>query len=86
MTRGEFDLFLTFGAGLCLVLALINLFRFRTRGPSAFVLAGALLAMGTGMLLYRLGFGMGAVWAVGIIVFILLAADLVIRSVRGGTR
>ncbi len=79
MTREEFDLFLLFAAGLCGVMAVINLLRRKKRGTSAFFLAGAFVAVGVTILLYRAQI-MWAVSLVGFVAFALLVGDFAVRS------
>lgn len=50
MTRSEFEMFLAAGAGLCGLMILVSLARYRSRGVNSLLMGGAFAAMG-GMLL-----------------------------------
>ena len=80
MTRPEFDYFLLFGASLCLVLAIVNAMRLRSRGIAAYFLSGACLAFGGAMLLYRAEADSRLVTLVGSLAFVMLVGDFVARA------
>jgi hypothetical protein len=80
MTRPEFDFFLLFAAGLCVVLAIANAFRSRSRGPSAYFLSGACLAFGAAMLLYRADANSTSITLAGVLAFAMLIGDFVLRA------
>jgi hypothetical protein len=80
MTRPEFDFFLLFGASLCLILAIANALRVRSRGKSAYFLSGACLAFGGAMLLYRAQASPSLVTIVGTGAFAMLVGDFMVRA------
>jgi hypothetical protein len=80
MTREELDLFLLCSAGLCLLMAIVNVFRAKSRGISGYLLSGAFLAVAGAVMLYRAGSDNSAVGVVGGIAFILLVADFMVRA------
>jgi len=80
MTRPEFDFFLLFGASLCLVLAIVNTLRVRSRGLAGYFLSGACLAFGGAMLLYRAGADSRFVTLVGTLAFVMLVGDFAARA------
>lgn len=77
MTRGEFDGYLLFVAGLCLLIALFNAFR-----KKPFV-AGAALCVAGAVILYRSQAGDVAVGVAGGIAAALLISDLLLRARKG---
>jgi hypothetical protein len=89
MTRAEFEMFLLGSAILCLVMALFNVFRAKSRGVSGYLLSCAFLAVAGALMLYRAGTDTSFVIAIGGIAFILLVADFMIRAknqVIGGSK
>ncbi len=80
MTHEEFNFFLLGSAGLCALMAVFNLFRAKKKGPSGYLLSGAFLAVGGALMLYRQGFGMPVVGTVGVVAFVLLVADFMLRA------
>ena len=89
MTRAEFEMFLLASAILCLIMALFNVFRAKSRGVSGYLMCGAFLAVAGALMLYRAGTDTAVVIAVGGLSFILLVADFMIRAknqVVGGSK
>ena len=89
MTRAEFEMFLLGSAILCLLMAVFNILRAKSRGVSGYLLCGAFLAVACALMLYRAGTDSAFVITVGGIAFILLVADFMIRAknqVVGGPR
>lgn len=80
MTREELDLFLLCSAGLCVFMAIFNLFRARSKGVSGYILSGAFLAVGASLMLYRSNAAQGLAIATGAIAFFLLVADFMLRA------
>lgn len=80
MTREEFDIFLLCSAGLCVLMALVNLSRAKSRGTSAFLLCGAFLAVAGCLLLYRAGAEVALVTGLGVVAFLLLVGDFMVRA------
>lgn len=80
MTREELDLFLLCSAGLCLLMAIFNIFRARSKGASGYILSGAFLAVGATLMLYRANAAQGLAIATGAIAFCLLVADFMLRA------
>lgn len=77
MTLSEFHLFLLCSAILCLVLALFNVLRPKKR---RYPLSGALLAAAGGLILYRQGANQNLVITMGVIAFVFLVADFMVRA------
>lgn len=80
MTNEEFNLFLLGSAILCAMMAVFNIFRARKKGSSGYLLSGAFVAVGTALLLYRSGFSATVVSAVGVVAFVFLVADFMLRA------
>jgi hypothetical protein len=82
MTNSEFDLFLIFSCGLCLLMALVNALRSRSRGLSSYFLSGAFVLMAGALAAYRFHVPNLVVGLLGTGVFALLVADLAYRSMQ----
>jgi hypothetical protein len=82
VTRSEFDLFLLASAALCLVMAMLNLLRVKSRGASAYFLSGAFLAMAALLWQWRESAATGLLIALGALVFLLLIGDAFVRFRR----
>jgi hypothetical protein len=77
MTRPEFEFFLLCSAILCLVLAIFNVARPRSR---RYFLSAAFLAVGGGIILVRQSADVGGVVAAGALAFVLLVVDFSLRA------
>jgi len=64
---------------ICAAMALFNLSRNKSRGASAFLMAGAFLVLGATVYAYTLNLSMVLIGLGGVIVFLLLAADMLFR-------
>ncbi|MFY9234884.1 MAG: hypothetical protein WAO58_10560 [Fimbriimonadaceae bacterium] len=82
MTRTDFELSLLFGIGLCALMAVIALLRTGSKGLSAWFQAGGYFALGGTLMLIRNDAALPLVIAGFIVVGLMLAADIVFRSVR----
>ena len=82
MTTSEFDIFLIFSCGLCLLMALINALRSRSRGLSSYFLSGAFVMMAGALAAYRFQVSNVVIGLLGTGVFVLLVADLAYRSTQ----
>ncbi|MGV3615867.1 MAG: hypothetical protein ACO1SV_11080 [Fimbriimonas sp.] len=80
MTQSEFNLFLNMVVAICAALALINLALIKRRGTSSIVLSLAFLVMGGTVLAYGQQGMSTLVTLGGVVVFLLLAADFVLRA------
>lgn len=80
MTQVQFNAFLSIGAGICALLALLNLARSGKRGLSAYLMAAACLCVGIAMALWRSDPGGALPIALSVAAFLLLAADMVVRA------
>jgi len=80
MTKADFDMFLLASAGLCVLMAVFNLVRFKKRGTSAYLLAGAFLSVGGALLLYRSDAEKWLVGLMGTIAFLFLVGDFAVRA------
>lgn len=80
MTPDTFDRILIGFAIVCAVMAVVNLFLIRRRGVSAGLLALAFLGLAATIFLYRLGFSQPIVIGSGVVVFLLLLGDFVLRA------
>jgi hypothetical protein len=65
---------------LCALMTIVNSLRYRSRGPSAFLLSAAFLVSGIEIYFYRDEYPQGALIAGGVVIFLLLAADVIVRS------
>lgn len=80
MTRSQFDLFLLGSSVLCLVMTLLTLLRYKSRGLSALALAGAFAVLGGVLLLLRADVDRNIVIGGFVLVGLLLMADFALRS------
>jgi hypothetical protein len=69
---------------LCAVMTIFNLLRWKSRGLSATFLGSAFLVLGVTAYAYSRGYASGWITAGGVIVFGLLAADVVYRTANPG--
>lgn len=72
--------FLNWGIGVSLVMAVIWLFRIKSKRWRAVFMAGAFVAFATLLFLLREQASQGMIVGAGIILFVLLAADGVMRT------
>jgi hypothetical protein len=79
MTQGEFHTFLLFVAGLCVLMAILNLIFRKSKG---WFLAGAFLALGAGALAYRADAESPMVWVMGAGTLALLVGDVLSKAKR----
>ncbi len=75
MTKSEFLMFMRYGAGVCLLIALLSLLRFKRVGRHARYLTAAILAMSMLMLSASLEAPDGLLIAIGVLVLLLLLTD-----------
>ncbi|MCC7229335.1 MAG: hypothetical protein IT203_03010 [Fimbriimonadaceae bacterium] len=80
MTREELSFFLLCSAGLCLLMAIVNLWRGRTRGMRSQLMSGAFLTVGLAILAYRQAWRPIMLYGFGFLAFLLLVADLVAKA------
>lgn len=80
MTRGEFEFFLLGSSALCLLMAIFNAIRGRSRGTSSYLLSGAFLCVALALMLYRSGTDTAFVTIVGALAFALLVGDFMVRA------
>lgn len=80
MTREELSFFLLCSAGLCLLMAIVNLWRGRTRGMRSQLMSGAFLAVGLAIFAYRQQWSPIFLYGFGFIAFLLLVGDLVAKA------
>gem|GEM_PF-1361120 len=86
MTQAEFQTFLNFAILACAGLAVLNLLFVRKRGNRALVLAAAFLGLGATIYAYGQN-GVGPlVYVGGMVVFLLLVVDIVMRTKPEETR
>ena len=79
MTPGNERAFYDAVVLICAIMALVNLARLKKRGTSAILLAAAFLVLGGTVYAYTANLPMPLVAVGGVIVFLLLAADMVLR-------
>lgn len=72
--------FLNWGIGVSLVMAVIWLFRIKTKRWRAAMMAGAFVAFAALLWFLRAGASQGLIVGAGIILFLLLVADAVMRT------
>ena len=72
--------FLLFGAAICGLMAAFNVFRYKTRGISAYILAAAFVVLGGTMLLLRADAPEPVLIAGCALLVLLLAGDFAARS------
>jgi NADH:ubiquinone oxidoreductase subunit 6 (subunit J) len=82
MTFNEFDLFLTAGFWLCVVMSGVSFLRWRSRRWSALFLGLAFLAMAGLLHGLRVGLPEGWIIALGALMVLFLMADYVSRTGR----
>lgn len=80
MTVGELDLFLLASSILCLVMAIFNLARAKSRGLSGYLMCGAFLAVGAALHSYRSGYGQAIFGGFGALAFVFLVGDFMVRA------
>jgi hypothetical protein len=68
---------------ICALMTVVNLARQKSRGLSAVFLGLAFLIMGVSVFAYTRHLPSFIVWVGGVAVFLLLAADVGYRSIRG---
>ncbi|MBS1717147.1 MAG: hypothetical protein JSS72_05390 [Armatimonadetes bacterium] len=75
-------MYLRYGAGVALLLAIFNALAYKTRGPRAFAMSAAALGLAGFMILYSNGASMLALVGVGGLIVALLGVDLALRQPR----
>ena len=89
MTRAEFEFFLLFASILCLVMAAVSAIKSSKNGSNNYFLTGAFLGFGLAMLVYRAAYEPWLVAIPGILAFVCLVGDFMVRArnqVLGGDR
>jgi len=82
MTEDQIGAFLSGAMGVCALMTVANLLMVKRRGTSAFCLSGAFLALGVGVFLYKQGAPTWSFYLTGVVVFALLATDMLLRSAQ----
>lgn len=82
MTQEQFDLFLSFAAGLCGVAAVLPLLRIKSRGAAAILMSLAFLALGGIVWLQKVGAPRSYTIVGCVTLAILLVAEFVVRADR----
>lgn len=82
ISPNSIDLFYDGVAVLCALMAIFNAFRYRRRGPSAYVLSAAFLAFGFMAYEIKLGASQLTLGVLGFVTFCLLVADFALRSAK----
>ncbi|GEM_PF-2255075 len=82
MTAEMLNLVLYTAMGLCALMAVVNLVRFKKRGPSAYALAAAFVALGFTLWLYEAQAAMGWIEAGIALTVLLLGADFGLRAAQ----
>ncbi|AIE84836.1 hypothetical protein [Fimbriimonas ginsengisoli] len=67
---------------ICAIMALVNVGRFKSRGASAYLLGGAFIVLGGTVYAYSQNAPMPLLGTGGLVVFLLLAGDMVYRIGR----
>jgi hypothetical protein len=80
VTSSEFDVFLSGAAWICALMAIVVLFRVRSRGVAAYIMSVAFLALGGVLYLVKTGAPQPWIIAGGVLVGALLLLDLLVRS------
>jgi hypothetical protein len=80
LTSGEFELFLTGAMALCALMAIVVLFRVRSRGAAALVMSLAFLALGGVLYLLRIAAPQSWIIALSVLVAVLLLVDFLLRA------
>lgn len=80
MSVAELDPFLYSGMGLCLLMAVVSALRSKSRGVSAFIMSGAFLVLGLGLLLVHLRAPEGLIFGMFAVLILLLGVDFAARS------
>jgi hypothetical protein len=78
----EFATYVRYVTILCVIMAIVNLARFRSRGPRAFVMCGAFLVFGISLNLLNAGSPEPWFALSGAALFVLLVADVVIKMAK----
>ncbi len=76
--------FLNWGMAVSLVMAVIWLFRIRSKRWRAVVMAGAFVAFAALLWFLREGASQGLVVAAGVVLFVMLVADALMRTAERG--
>lgn len=82
MTRAEFETFLVAGAGLCALMILISIARYRSRGVNSLLMGGAFAAMGCLLLAIRAEAPKPLLYLLGAAGIACLFGDFALRSAR----
>lgn len=82
MNESQYRLFLSGGAFVCAVGALLNLARVKSRGASALLLSGAFLSLGSLLWMIRVEANQSWRTGAGALIVVLLALDVVVRARR----
>jgi hypothetical protein len=77
-----FSAFYTGGIVLCALMAVVWLFRIKSKGATAWLMAAAFLALGALFFAFRDQWPLGLQIGIGALVLVLLVADGVVRAGR----
>lgn len=80
MTEAQYGTFLSFGAWVCALGAVFNLFKLKRRGNSALLLSSAFLALGAVLWTLKVHGNETLIRVLSVLVLGLLIADVVLRS------
>lgn len=83
MTHSEFQLFLSIGVGLCAFMMAVTLLRTRSRGLSAYFLAGGFLFMGLVLVALHEAWPQPIIIGFGVLVAAGLIGDFLLRAANG---
>ena len=80
MSDASLNPFLVAGVIICALMAIVSSLRYKTRGPSAYIMAFAFAVLGAAMLLVYVRAPLPFIVLSGVILIILLGADFAARS------
>jgi hypothetical protein len=80
MTSAEFEVFLSGAMWVCAVMAIVVALRAKARGPSAYVMSVAFLAVGGVLYLVKTQASQGWIIAGAVVVAVLLVVDFALRA------
>jgi hypothetical protein len=79
LSGGQFELFLSVGAWICAVAAVLNLINLKRRGNAALFLSSAFLVFGGILWLLKIGAGVPYIAVAAIVLAALLIGDAVLK-------
>ncbi len=82
MPLSDLSPFLAWGSAVCLVMAVIWLFRWKAKGASAYLMSGAFVVLSGMFLAMRAQMPMGLIIGLGVVLVVLLGLDIGVRSAR----